>query len=313
METALQVQKSYNSQKRLGNILHVIYKHRVSYMFLLPFAVIFIAFTIVPVIMSMGLSLTYYNILEPPKWVGWKNYINLLVNDDIFLIAVKNTFLFVVITGPLSILASLIFAWLINEFWPKLRAVLIVAIYAPTISGQAYMIWSIMFSGDSYGYINGMLIKLGLINEPVQWLTDGRYILTVLIIVTLWMSLGQGFLALVAGLQGVDASLYEAGYVDGIRNRWQELWFITLPSIKPQLMFATVLAINQSFAVYEVSAALAGFPSTDYAGHTIVSHLVDYGYIRFDMGYASAIATILFIAIIITNKLMNSLLNKIGR
>ena len=194
-----------------------------------------------------------------------------------------------------------------------MRAFATLIFYAPTISGQVYLIWSIMFSGDSYGYVNGFLMKLGFIKEPVQWLTEPKYMLWVIMIVILWMSLGTGFLSFIAGLQGIDKTLFEAGYVDGIRNRWQELWYITLPSMKPQLMFGAVMSITQSFAVYEVTVALAGFPSTDYAARTIVTHLMDYGSVRFEMGYASAIATILFLAMVITNKIVQSMIKKVGR
>lgn len=302
---------------RLTDLLKVkwaqIKRNKVSYFFIAPFMIIFTLFTIIPVVLSLFLSFTYYNILEPPKFIGFQNYLNLLLADDVFLIAIKNTFLLAAITGPIGFFAALILAWLINGLKPKMRAFATLIFYAPTISGQVYLIWSIMFSGDSYGYVNGFLMKLGFIKEPVQWLTEPKYMLWVIMIVILWMSLGTGFLSFIAGLQGIDKTLFEAGYVDGIRNRWQELWYITLPSMKPQLMFGAVMSITQAFAVYEVTVALAGFPSTDYAARTIVTHLMDYGSVRFEMGYASAIATILFLAMVITNKIVQSMIKKVGR
>lgn len=298
-----------NKLSRLGKEIK---KNKVSYMFLAPYAIIFIIFTVLPVITSICLSFTYYNILEPPKWIGFQNYINLLLDDEVFLIAIKNTFLFAAITGPIGYFAALFFAWMINELPPKIRAIMVVIFYAPTISGQAYVVWSTLFSGDAYGYINGILLKLGIIYEPVQWLTDPEYMKGALIIVILWMSLGTGFLSFIAGLQGIDSTLYEAGYVDGIRNRWQELWYLTLPSMKPQLLFGAVMSITSSFAIHEVLVPLVGFPSTDYAAHTVVSHLVDYGNIRFEMGYASAIATLLFIVMMGTNIIVQRLLRKVG-
>lgn len=288
-------------------------KNKISYLFLAPFMIIFTLFTVIPVFLSFCLSFTYFNVLEPPTFIGWQNYLNLLLADDVFLIAVKNTFLLAAITGPIGFFAALILAWLINGLRPKLRAFVTLVFYAPTISGQVYLIWNIMFSGDSYGYANGFLMKTGMISEPIQWLTDPKYMMSIIIIVVLWMSLGTGFLSFIAGLQGIDKSLYEAGYMDGIKNRWQELWYITLPSMKPQLMFGAVMSITQSFAVYEVTVALAGFPSTDYAARTVVTHLMDYGSVRFEMGYASAIATILFLAMVLTNKIVQSLLKKVGR
>ncbi len=250
--------------------------------------------------------------LELPKFVGWENYSRLFLNDDIFMIALKNTFLFAVITGPVSYIACFIFAWIINELSPKVRAFMTLVFYAPSISGNVFFIWLIIFSGDSYGYLNGFLMKAGLILEPIQWLKDEQYILAVVIIVQLWLSLGTSFLAFIAGLQNIDQTLIEAGAVDGIKNRWQELWFITLPSMRPQLLFGAVLQITMSFAVAEISIALAGFPSVNYAAHTVVTHLIDFGTIRFEMGYASAIATILFAIMVGTNMVIQKLLRRVG-
>jgi multiple sugar transport system permease protein len=216
------------------------------------------------------------------------------------------------ITGPVGYIASLLFAWFINELHPKIRAVMIVVFYAPVISGNVYMIWSILFSGDTYGYINSILLRLGIIKLPIQWITDPKYMLWIIILVVLWMSLGAGFLAFIAGFQTVDKSLYEAGYVEGVKNRWQELWFITLPSMKPQLLFGAIMSITASFSVGDVTVTLCGFPSTDYAAHTILNHLSDYGGTRFEMGYACAIATILFVFMVLTNKIVQRLLRKVG-
>jgi multiple sugar transport system permease protein len=220
--------------------------------------------------------------------------------------------MFAVITGPISYIACFVFAWIINELSPKVRAIMTLIFYAPSISGNVYFIWLIIFSGDSYGYLNGFLMKIGIILEPIQWLLDEKYILGIVIIVQLWLSLGTSFLAFIAGLQTLDKSLIEAGAMDGIKNRWQELWYITLPSMRPQLMFGAVMQITTAFAVAEISIALAGFPSVNYAAHTIVTHLMDYGTIRFELGYASAIATFLFLLMVGTNKLTQKMLRKIG-
>lgn len=299
--------------KKSSYIWSEVRRNRVSYLFLAPFFVIFFTFTVIPVVLSMGLSFTSFNILETPRWVGWQNYIRLLLADDVFVRAIQNTFLFAAITGPIGYLMALMFAWFINELPPKIRAVMVLVFYAPSISGNVFMIWTVMFSGDAHGYINSVLMRLGITTEPILWLQDPLYMLWVIMVVVLWMSLGTGFLAFVAGLQSVDKTLYEAGLVDGVRNRWQELWFITLPSMKPMLMFGAVMSITASFAVSDVTIALAGMPSTDYAAHTVVNHLIDFGSIRFEMGYASAIATLLFLTMIGTNKLVQNLLRKVGR
>ena len=285
---------------------------KTCYLFLLPYAVLFLAFYILPMITSIFYSFTYYNILEPAKFVGFKNYVDLILQDDVFLKSVTNTFLIAVITGPIGYILSFTFAWFINELPRWLRTAAVVVFYAPSIAGNAYYIFSIIFRGDAYGYMNSILMNLGFINQPILWLLSPDYIMPIIIIVILWMSMGSGFLAFVAGLQGVDRSQYEAGYVDGIRNRWQELYYITLPNMKPMLLFGAVMSITQAFGVCDVPMALAGYPSTDYAARTIVTHLFDYGYTRFEMGYASAIATLLFLVMILCNKAIQSALRRVG-
>lgn len=287
-------------------------KHKHSYILMAPYALLFFTFTIIPVVMSLGISFSYFNLLEPPRFVGLDNYIKLFLEDEVFIIAIKNTLILAVVTGPISYLMAFVFAWLINELGPKLRSFLTLVFYAPSISGNAFLMWLLIFSGDSHGYLNGFLINWGLIDSPVLWLKDPDYMMLVIIIVQLWLSLGVSFLAFIAGLQSVDKTLYEAGAIDGIRNRWQELWFITLPSMKPQLMFGAVMQITTSLAIAQVSMQLVGFPSVQYAGHTIVTHLIDYGTVRFDLGYASAIATILFIIMITTNLIVRAILRRVG-
>ncbi len=286
--------------------------HKEKYILLAPFTIIFLIFNLFPVLVAIALSFTSFNMLEAPDFIGLANYIKLLAYDDVFLIAVKNTLLLAFVTGPVSYLMCFIFAWLINELPSKPRAFLTLIFYAPSISGNVYLIWKIIFSSDMYGFVNAWLIKLGIITQPILWFEKAEYILPILIIVQLWLSLGVSFLAFIAGLQTVDKSLYEAGAVDGIKNRWQELWYITLPSMKPQLMFGAVMQITNSLSISAISLELVGFPSVDYAGHTILTHLHDYGNIRFEMGYASAIATILFFIMLISNIIVQKILRKVG-
>lgn len=295
-------------------LVNSIKKNKLSYVFIAPYCLLFLVFYLVPVCTSIGLSFTYFNVLEPPEFVGWKNYIDLFFADEVFLKAVKNTFLFAVITGPVGYFMALFIAWMINDIKnPKIRAFMTLIFYAPTISGQAFIVWKYIFSSDLYGMANAWLMKLGIKYSPTLWFEDEKYIVPILVIVVLWMSMGTGFLSFIAGLQNVDKSMYEAGYMDGIRNRFQELWYITLPSMKEQLMFGAVMTITSSFAIHDQLAALAGFPSVNYAAHTVVSHLVDYGTVRFEMGYASAIATLLFMVMIICNKLVQLVLRKVGK
>lgn len=285
---------------------------KMCYLFLAPYAILFTMFFVFPVVASIYYSFTYYNILEPPRFIGLQNYINLILQDDIFLIGVKNTLLIAVITGPLGYILSFLFAWLINELPRWIRSVAVIIFYAPSIAGNCYVIFSVFFRGDAYGYVNAALMNMGIIDTPKLWLIDPNYMLPICMLVILWMSLGTGFLSFVAGLQGVDRSQFEAGYMDGVKNRWQELWYITLPNMKPMLMFGAVMSITQAFGVADVTMALCGYPSTDYAARTIVTHLFDYGFSRFEMGYACAIATILFLMMILCNKAIQSLLRRVG-
>jgi len=294
------------------SLINRIKKNVASYVLIAPYFILFFIFTVLPVAMSMTLSFTSFNVLEPPQFIGWGNYIRLFLNDDIFRIAIKNTLIFAVITGPISYFMCLLFAWIINEFKGKLRAFITLIFYAPSISGNAYVVWNLILRGDKYGILNGILLQLDLIDDAVIWMKTEKYVLMFLIIVQLWLSLGTGFLTFIAGLQTIDKTLYEAASIDGIKNRWQELWYVTLPSMKPQLMFGAVMQITQSFAVADISVQLAGNPSVNYAGTTIVTHLMDYGSIRYEMGYASAIATVLFLLMVGSNKLVQKLLRKVG-
>ena len=285
---------------------------KMCYLFLAPYAILFTMFYVFPVVASIYYSFTYYNILEPPRFIGLQNYISLILQDDIFLIGVKNTLMIALITGPLGYILSFLFAWLINELPRWIRSIAVIVFYAPSIAGNCYVIFSVFFRGDAYGYVNAFLMSLGIIDAPKLWLIDPTYMLPICMVVILWMSMGSGFLSFVAGLQGVDRAQFEAGYMDGIKNRWQELWYITLPNMKPMLMFGAVMTITSSFGVADVTMALCGYPSTDYAARTIVTHLFDYGYSRFEMGYACAIATILFLMMILCNKAIQSLLRRVG-
>ena len=287
--------------------------HWIYYLFVLPFLVLFTVFVIIPVGMAIFYSFTYYNVLEPAEYIGAGNYVRLFTEDSIFLTALKNTLLIALVTGPTSYLMCFFLAWMLNDLGPRLRSVLTLAFYTPTMATSVYVVWTYIFSGDRYGFINGLLLRLNIINQPIVFLKNPDYMMAVIITVTLWMSLGTSFLAFIAGFQGLDRTLFEAGAVEGIKNRWQELWYITLPSMRPQLMFGAVMQISAAFSVGAVGDALVGFPSVDYATHTVINHLTDYGTVRFELGYACAIATLLFFMTVGTNKLVNLLLSKVGR
>ena len=279
---------------------------------IVPYLILFFIFTVFPVCKSIYYSFTDYNVFQAEVFVGTTNYLKLFLKDATFLISIRNTMVFAVITGPVSYILCLMLAWLINDLGRKVRMFFTIVFYAPAISGAAVTIFTYVFAADNYGLVNSILMQLGFIAEPMQWFKDPRYVLMTIIIVTLWTSLGISFLAFIAGLQSVDTALYEAGAVEGVRNRWQELWFITLPSMKSQLMFGAIMQITAAFSVADITSLLAGFPSVEYAAHTIVNHLQDHGMIRFDFGYASAIATVLFVLMVGCNTLVQKLLSKVG-
>ena len=277
-----------------------------------PFFLLFFLFTVVPVLGSVVISLTSFDMLQLPKFVGVDNYIRLFLNDDVFLKALSNTFIFAVIIGPLGYIFSFLFAWLLNEVNRKVRTVLTLCFYAPSISGNMVVVWQYFFSGDSQGYLNSVLYQLGISSTPTLWLKNPETLFPIICFVSLWASLGTSFLVFIAGLQGVDRSYYEASAIDGIKNRWQELWDVTLPLMKPQLLFSAVMSITGSFGIGPMITQLAGYPTINYSAHTIMNHLQDYAGTRFEVGYASAIATILFAMMVLMNKAIQKLLNKVG-
>lgn len=286
--------------------------NRVSFYFLAPFLLLFTVFTIVPVLTSFGLSLTYYNILEPPRWVGLSNYKLLFIEDDIFLKAISNTLTFAVVTGPIGYMMSFVLAWLINQIPRRYRFLYTFCYYTPAITSVVAMsvVWKYLFAGDRYGLLNFWLMDLGIIQEPIIWLQNIDTMMPVLIIVALWMSMGIGFLAFLAGLASVPEEMYEAGSIDGVQYRWQELWYITLPAMKPQLLFGAVLAVVSSLQVNDLSQQLVGFPSPLYEGHTIMTHLHDYAFVRFEMGYSAAIAVVLFLMMVGLNRVIFNILGE---
>ncbi|MBP3542975.1 MAG: sugar ABC transporter permease [Lachnospiraceae bacterium] len=279
-------------------------KSLTGYLFLAPFLVLFATFTLIPIAVAMGLSLTNYNLIQTPDFVGLTNYMNLILEDDVFLTSLANTLFFAILTGPLGYIASFVMAWLIT-LMKKGKGPFSLAFYAPSLTSGVAMstIWLIIFSGDRNGYLNNFLMDIGLIVEPILWTKDADYLKWVIVIISVWMSMGTGFLVFLAGLQNIDPALYEAAKVDGMKSRLQELRYITLPLMKPQLLFGAVNSVVGAFAIFDVATSVAGMPSPNYAAHTIVAHLYDYAFIRMNMGYASGVAMILFIMTFVVGRI----------
>lgn len=269
--------------------------------FFTPYVILFTTFIIIPVVIAIVLSFTYFNTIQTPDLIGLKNYIELLTRDEVFMqYVLPNTFKFAFIVGPVGYLLSFILAWMLAQVPHKSRTVLAIILYSPSMTAGIAMgvIWTVLFSGDSTGYLNALLLNIGIVEEPIQFLTSPDYLMTIMIVVSLWGSMGVGFLAMLAGIMNIDPSLYEAAYVDGLRNRWQEIFYITIPSMKPQMLFGAVMAVVGTFQVGAIGVQLSGAnPTPQYAGQLLVNHIEDFGFIRYLMGYASAISVVLLILI----------------
>ena len=280
---------------------------------LAPFTLMFLLFLVLPIIASVALSFTSYDMVHKMDFVGFSNYFRMFVDDEVFLTTVKNTVLFSFFTGPVGFLLSFVLAWFINEFKTGIRTLLSFLFYAPALVGNAYYIWQVAFSNDSYGYINSVLLSMNLITEPIAWLKNEVYVLPVIMIVQLWQSMGISFLSNISGLQNVNNELYEAGAIDGIRSRWQELWYITLPAMKHMLLFSAVMQIQSSFTVGSIAVELAGYPSVGNAADTMVAYMSDVGTVRYELGYACSIAVCLFVIMAFARWLIGKVLNGVGK
>ena len=280
---------------------------------LAPFLTAFLMFMVIPVIASIVLSFFRFDMLGTPEFIGFDNYFRMIMEDKVFGISLANTLYFAVITGPVGFMLSFILAWFINELGPKARSILSFLFYSPALMGNVYFIWQVMFSGDSYGYVNSLLISLNVISEPIQWFSNPNYSMTLVILIQLWMSMGVSFLANISGLQNIDPTIYEAAAIDGVKNRWQELWFLTLPSMKNILLFSAVMQIQASFSVSGIATTLTGNPSVNYSTHTIVTHLSDVSSVRYEMGYAAAISVFLFLMMAFARIGIGKLLDATGK
>lgn len=274
---------------------------RAAYLFIAPYVLLFSLFIVIPVAIAIGLSFTNFNTIQMPSFVGFMNYVNLLTRDSIFMqYVLPNTILFAVIVGPGGYLLSFFLAWCLSQISKGPRTVLALLLYSPSMTSGVAMtvVWRILFSGDERGYLNALLLNLGWISEPIAFLQSSEYLMPVMIVVALWSSMGVGFLAMLAGMMNIDETMYEAGSIDGIRNRLQEVFYITIPLMKPQMLFGMVMAVVNTFQVGYIGVSLSGAnPTPQYAGQLIVNLIEDYGFIRYEMGYASAASVVLLILI----------------
>ena len=282
-----------------------------GYLFAAPYALIFIVFILVPVVLAVVLSFTNFNAIQFPRLVGFLNYITLLTSDEVFMqFVLPNTVVYAVVVGIGGYILSFLLAWMLCNLTRGVRTVLALIIYSPSMTTGVAMtvLWKVIFSGDQTGLLNSWLLSLGVIDEPVVWLVNTGYLLPIVIIIGLWSSMGIGFLAMIAGIANSDESLYEAGAIDGISNRFQEMIYITIPQMKPQMLFAAVMAVVNAFQNGMISTLLTGNPSPGYAAQLIVNHIEDYGFLRYEMGYAATVSVVLLLIVQIFSRGANRLL-----
>ena len=275
-------------------------------LFVLPYVLAFLVFITIPVLMGMLLSFTYFNLLDAPRFIGLTNFISIFTSDSVFMQQiVPNTITFAVVVGPVGYLLGFFLAWLLAQIPHRLRTILTLVIYSPSLTAGVAMavMWRIIFSGDEAGYLNAILLSLNLIDSPIQWLANPDYLMTIMIVVTLWSSMGIGFLAMLAGVLNINPELFEAAYVDGMTSKLQEIFYITIPSMKPQMLFGAVMSLVATFNAGSIGVLLSGQnPTPQNAGQLIVTHIDDYGFIRFDMGYAAALSIILLLMVYFFSK-----------
>lgn len=274
--------------------------NRAGYLFVGPYALLFTIFILAPVTLAVVLSFTNFNTIQFPDFVGFLNYINLITSDEVFMqYVLPNTVKYAVIVGIGGYVLSFLLAWALANLTPKVRTVFALILYSPSMTTGVAMtvLWKIMFTGDQTGYINSWLMELGVINEPIIWLVNSDYLLPIVILIGLWSSMGVGFLAILAGILNTDESLYEAAAIDGVKNRFQEMIYVTIPSMKPQMLFAAVMQIVNAFQNGQIASMLAGNPTPGYAAQLIVNHIEDYGFIRYEMGYAAAVSVVLLLIV----------------
>lgn len=290
--------------KKLTTLLQS--KAVVPFVFVGPYFLLFFVFIVVAVFAAILLSFTQFNSIETPVFVGLRNYVDLLTKDTVFMQnVVPNTARYALIVGAGGYALSFFLAWSLAQLPHKLRTLLAIVFYSPSMTMGVAMsvVWIAVFSGDATGYINHLLLSLKWIAEPIQWLQSPDYLVDIMIVVALWSSMGVGFLAMLAGILNIDKEVYEAAYVDGIRNKFQEIFYITIPMMKPQMLFGAVMAIVGTFQAGAIGVQLSGSnPTPQYAGQLFVNHIDDFGYIRFEMGYAAAVSVVLLLVIALISK-----------
>ena len=299
--------KKQNRAKGINRLTRTQLETKNAYLFMTPYLLLFATCIIAPIIIAILLSFTSFNGVNAPKLVFLDNFIYLFTKDKVFIqYVLPNTLKFALIVGVGGYVLSFFMAWCLAQMPKRSRTILSIILYTPSMTMGVAMgvLWIIIFSGSDTGYLNYALISLNMINEPIEWLQNPKYLMTIMIIISLWGSLGVGFLAMLSGILNIPQDVYEAAYVDGMRNRFQEVFYITIPMMKPQMLFGAVMAVVNTFAAGSIGVSLAGSnPTPQYAGQLIINHIDDYIYNKYEFGMASAVTVILLIIILIISRI----------
>jgi multiple sugar transport system permease protein len=263
-----------------------------AFLFLAPDLIGFLSFTLVPVVASLALSVVHWNLIGSPRFAGLDNYRTAFA-DPMFWKVAFNTTYYTVGTVPTGVALSLGLAVLLNR---KLRGIVLLrALYfLPVVSSTVAvaLVWRWLYEPD-FGAINFFLSRFGI--SPLGWLTTTEWAMPAVILMSVWKGLGYNMVIFLAGLQGIPRHLYEAAAVDGATG-WQRFWHVTVPLLSPTTFFVTVVATIGSFQVFsQVYVMTRGGPAE--ATTTIVYYIYQKGFQEFDMGYASALAWLLFAVI----------------
>jgi putative chitobiose transport system permease protein len=263
------------------------------YLFLAPALVIISVFILYPTAAVVYYSFTEYNIVRPPEWVGLQNY-ERLWRDPIFWKALSNSFLYLIVT-PTLIVLSIALAIVVNRPLPGVN-VFRALYYIPVISGTIAVgiAWRWLFDTNG-GLINGILVSLGILEQPVQWLAEPAFTLPIAMLLTIWIGLGYYMMVFLAGLQNIPEDLYDAAVIDGC-NGFQKHWYVTLPGLRPQIVFVAVISSLAAIEVFnEIFVITGGLGGILNSGVTMVFYLWRQAFRLQNAGYASAIAMVLLL------------------
>ena len=271
--------------------------HPIAFVFIAPALLLFLIFIFVPLFASLFLSFTQYNVLHPPVWAGLANFRQLMFHDPRFWKAFRNTVCYVVGVVPIGISTALVLAAALEEL-TRGKQLFKVLYFIPTVTSVVAIaaVWKWLFAGEKFGLINYFLIRLGF--HPVDWLLSPTWILPAIMIMSIWAGLGYNLVFFSAGISTIPQTLYEAAKVDGA-SWWGRFWNVTVPMLRPTLVFVVVMAVINSFQVFDQVYIMTGGTGEGTggvldSGLTMVSYLYDQGFMQFHMGYASAIAYLIF-------------------